>query len=171
MIAQNSTLSWSKKFTATFVVASALFMSACSSSDDNNSGNSEVEGCSGTIVEIASCNDGFETLVAAVEKAELAETLSSGSFTVFAPTDTAFSELFNKLGISASDFLDRNDLREILLYHVLAGAIDSTTAISLAGGENNEQVTQETSSLALARLSAGACDACEGSVFLISFSV
>ena len=46
----------------------------------------------GTIVDVAVANGNFKTLVAAVEAAGLAETLSSkGPFTVFAPTDAAFS--------------------------------------------------------------------------------
>ena len=43
------------------------------------------------IVEVASGNDNFETLVQAVTAADLAGTLSGGGpFTVFAPVDAAF---------------------------------------------------------------------------------
>ena len=46
------------------------------------------------IVEIASENTDFSTLVAAVVAAGLADTLSSdGPFTVFAPTNEAFAKL------------------------------------------------------------------------------
>jgi len=46
------------------------------------------------IVDIAVSNEGFSTLVAAVQAANLVETLKSpGPFTVFAPTDTAFAKL------------------------------------------------------------------------------
>ena len=48
----------------------------------------------GTIVEVAASNADFETLVAAVNAAGLAETLrGAGPFTVFAPTDEAFAKL------------------------------------------------------------------------------
>ena len=48
----------------------------------------------GTIVDVAAANGSFETLVAAVTAADLADTLSSdGPFTVFAPTDDAFAAL------------------------------------------------------------------------------
>src|SRR4051812_17988205 len=48
----------------------------------------------GTIVEVASSNPDFSTLVAAVKAAGLAETLSgTGPFTVFAPTNEAFEAL------------------------------------------------------------------------------
>ncbi len=47
-----------------------------------------------TIVETAVGNPNFKTLVAAVKAADLVETLSgAGPFTVFAPTDEAFSKV------------------------------------------------------------------------------
>lgn len=71
-----------------------------------------------TVVDIAAKNENFETLVAAVVGAELAETLSAadGTFTVFAPTDDAFSAL----GMDVP-----SDLTPILLYHVLGSAVYS----------------------------------------------
>ncbi|MGB6150420.1 MAG: fasciclin domain-containing protein, partial [Pricia sp.] len=54
----------------------------------------EVEEMEPNIVEVAAGNDNFSTLVTAVTSAELVETLSGdGPFTVFAPTDEAFSKL------------------------------------------------------------------------------
>ena len=48
----------------------------------------------GTIVDIASSNEDFSTLVTAVTEAGLVETLQGeGPFTVFAPTDDAFAQL------------------------------------------------------------------------------
>ena len=47
-----------------------------------------------TIVDIAVSNEGFSTLVAAVQAAGLVEALQSpGPFTVFAPNDAAFAKL------------------------------------------------------------------------------
>ena len=71
-----------------------------------------------TVVDIASKNDAFETLVAAVVGADLAETLSAadGTFTVFAPTDDAFAAL----GMDVPE-----DLTPILLYHVLGSPVFS----------------------------------------------
>jgi len=75
-----------------------------------------------SVVGIALNNSNFSTLVSAVVKAGLAETLSgSGPFTVFAPTNDAFSALFTALGISGIDALTAEQLTPILLYHVVAG--------------------------------------------------
>jgi transforming growth factor-beta-induced protein len=79
-----------------------------------------------TIVEIASENEDFSILVAALTEAELVETLSGeGPFTVFAPTDAAFAALLAELGVSASYLLGHPQLAEILTYHVVAGKVMS----------------------------------------------
>ncbi|MDW3214222.1 MAG: fasciclin domain-containing protein [Ilumatobacteraceae bacterium] len=89
----------------------------------------------GTIVDVAASIDDFSTLVAAVQAAGLVETLSSeGPFTVFAPTNEAFATALDSLGITADELLaDTDTLTEILTYHVLSGAVDAETAISLDG--------------------------------------
>ncbi len=78
----------------------------------------------GTIVDIAVADGRFTTLVAAVQAAELVETLSGeGPFTVFAPTDDAFAALPE--GTLDSLLLPENKqaLTDILLYHVVAGKV------------------------------------------------
>lgn len=67
------------------------------------------------------------TLVAAVRAAELVETLKGrGPFTVFAPTNAAFG----KLPAGTVDTLlrpeNKNMLRQVLTYHVVAGSLDSS---------------------------------------------
>jgi uncharacterized surface protein with fasciclin (FAS1) repeats len=81
-----------------------------------------------TIVEIASSNDNFDTLVAAVVKAGLVDTLNGNRmFTVFAPTDAAFDAAAEALigsgatGMDLVNALDKETLTEILLYHVSPG--------------------------------------------------
>lgn len=81
------------------------------------------------IVQVASGNDNFETLVQAVTAADLATALSgTGPFTVFAPTDAAF----DKLPDGALDGLiaNRPALRNVLTYHVVQGEL---TASALQG--------------------------------------
>jgi transforming growth factor-beta-induced protein len=82
--------------------------------------------------------DEFNTLVQAVIQAELVDVLKSeGPFTVFAPTDAAFAAL----GVDIAT-LSKEDLVNILLYHVVPGTYFST---DLANGEvvtaNGETVT------------------------------
>jgi uncharacterized surface protein with fasciclin (FAS1) repeats len=85
-----------------------------------------------SIVEIA-VNDGrFDTLVAAVVAADLAEPLSGGEWTVFAPTDDAFA----KLGLDASNVastFSKEDLTDILLYHAIPASVSSAQAKTLLG--------------------------------------
>ena len=75
-----------------------------------------------TVVDAALSTSNLSTLVAALQEADLVTTLQGdGPFTVFAPTNDAFAALAAQLGISASELLDRDDLANILLYHVVGG--------------------------------------------------
>ena len=81
----------------------------------------------GTIVEVAVANGSFNTLVAAVTAAGLAETLSSpGPFTVFAPTDDAFADLPEALVPCLLLPENVDALTAILTYHVVSGTVMST---------------------------------------------
>ena len=103
---------------------------ADSSSSDSSSDSSASTG--NTIVDIA-INDGrFTTLVAAVVAADLVDTLSGGEWTVFAPTDDAFA----KLGLNADNIAStftKDELTNILLYHVISGEVFSDKALTLLG--------------------------------------
>merc|ERR1712046_463602 len=50
----------------------------------------------------------------------------AGPFTVFAPTDAAFTALLDNLGVTKAELLARDDLADILKYHVVSGSITST---------------------------------------------
>ena len=81
----------------------------------------------GTIVDVAVEAGSFNTLVAAVTAADLAETLSGeGPFTVFAPTDEAFAAL--PAGLVDALLLPENKdaLVAILTYHVLGAEVPSS---------------------------------------------
>ncbi len=86
------------------------------------------------IVETASSAENLGTLVSLLVATGLDAVLADAStqFTVFAPTDEAFA----KLDAATLEALqsDPDRLKDLLLYHVLAGqAVDAATAISLAG--------------------------------------
>jgi transforming growth factor-beta-induced protein len=88
----------------------------------------------GSIVDIAIADGRFETLVAAVVAADLAETLSSeGPFTVFAPTDDAFNKLPE--GTIEALLEDIPALTDILLYHVVAGEVLAEDVVELQFAE------------------------------------
>jgi uncharacterized surface protein with fasciclin (FAS1) repeats len=83
------------------------------------------------IVTIASGNEDFTTLVAAVGAAGLVETLQGdGPFTVFAPTNAAFAAL--PAGLVDKLLLPENKdlLVKILTYHVVAGKVMSTDVMA-----------------------------------------
>jgi transforming growth factor-beta-induced protein len=89
----------------------------------------------GTIVEVATAAGDFTTLVAAVEAAGLAETLSGpGPFTVFAPTDEAFAAALESLGLTAEELLaDTAMLTDVLTYHVVAGEVPASDVLTMDG--------------------------------------
>ena len=100
-----------------------------------------------TIVDVAVNND-LSSLVAAVTRADLANTLSGeGPFTVFAPTNAAFQELLD----SNADWNSLEDipvetLKTVLLFHVLSGTVASsdlsdTYVSTLATGPNDEALS------------------------------
>jgi len=78
------------------------------------------------IVELAESVPSLSTLVAAVVAGDLADTLSSaGPFTVFAPTNDAFGALPADTLDSLMKPENKATLVDILLYHVLAGEVQS----------------------------------------------
>jgi uncharacterized surface protein with fasciclin (FAS1) repeats len=82
------------------------------------------------IVQTAQAAGNFKTLTTLVVKAGLAGTLSSsGPYTVFAPTDAAFSKVPKSTLKSLAK--NRAKLRAVLLYHVVAGRVPSSQVVML----------------------------------------
>jgi uncharacterized surface protein with fasciclin (FAS1) repeats len=92
-----------------------------------------------TVVDIAVGSPDHTVLVTAVTTAGLVETLSGeGPFTVFAPTDAAFTAALEAMGITAEELLANPDLAGILTYHVVPGklmAADVLAAVEAGGGK------------------------------------
>ncbi len=98
--------------------ASTTLLQACGGGDDEHERN---------IVELAQANPDLSILVEAVVAADLVGTLSTGSLTVFAPTNAAFAALLSELGVSKADLLaDKPLLKAVLAYHVLPTRVPST---------------------------------------------
>ena len=76
------------------------------------------------IVDTAASNQAFTTLVAAVKAAGLVKTLKSrGPFTVFAPTNEAFSKLPAGTVENLLKPENKNKLTAILKHHVVSGKV------------------------------------------------
>ena len=80
-----------------------------------------------TIVQVAASDSRFSTLVSLVKKAGLADTLSTGSYTVFAPTDKAFANVPK----ATLDALAKNpdQLRAVLTYDVAKGRLTAAKVV------------------------------------------
>lgn len=152
--------SLSRKLAAVGVAAAVSLLAAACSDDDSDDTTTTTAAATddaatddamtddgmaeepGTIVDVASGNPDFSTLVAAVGAADLVETLSGdGPFTVFAPTDDAFAALPE--GTLDELLLPENQetLATILTYHVVSGAVMSS---DLSDGQEVETVQGET---------------------------
>lgn len=110
-----------------------LALAACGDDDtpvnggDNGNGNGNGDGV-GNIVQVASEAGNFGTLLTTATNLGLADTLTGpGPFTVFAPTDGAFTELGVDLG-QVEDAV----LTNIILAHVASGELDAA-ALTTAG--------------------------------------
>lgn len=93
------------------------------------------------IVKTANEAGQFKTLVAALQAAELVETLQgAGPFTVFAPTDEAFAKLPD--GTLESLLKDKEQLTAILTYHVVPGKVLAKDVVTLSEAQtvNGQEV-------------------------------
>lgn len=108
-----------------FAVLGAGMLAAGPAHADNHSAMAKKD-----IVDTAVAAGGFTTLVAAVQAAELVDTLKSeGPFTVFAPTDEAFAK------IPAADLdallADKEKLTAVLTYHVVPGKVLAADVVGM----------------------------------------
>ena len=88
------------------------------------------------IVDTAVKAGSFNTLVTAVQAADLVDTLKGdGPFTVFAPTDEAFAKLPSG---TVEDLLkpeNKEKLQGILLYHVVPGKVTAAEVVNLSSAK------------------------------------
>src|SRR5687767_7520857 len=84
------------------------------------------------IVDTAVAAGSFKTLAAALQAAGLVETLKGdGPFTVFAPTDAAFAKLPAGTVENLLKPENREKLKAILTYHVVAGKVTAAQVTKL----------------------------------------
>ncbi|HEX7707448.1 MAG TPA: fasciclin domain-containing protein [Thermoanaerobaculia bacterium] len=99
------------------------------------------------IVQTAVAAGSFGTLAAALEAADLVSTLQgAGPFTVFAPTDAAFAKLPAGTVESLLKPENKDKLRAILTYHVVAGSVGSAQVVKLQSAKtvNGQSVSIKT---------------------------
>ncbi|HVZ41346.1 MAG TPA: fasciclin domain-containing protein [Candidatus Kapabacteria bacterium] len=83
------------------------------------------------IIDNASNSKDHTTLVAAINAAGLGGTLKgAGPYTVFAPTNEAFSKLKSGTLDSLLKPANKTHLKQILTYHVIAGKLDSAELVA-----------------------------------------
>ena len=125
-------------------LALALGVAACGGDDESNDTTAAsteqsegTEAAAGNIVAVAQETPDLSTLVEAVVAAELVETLEEpGPYTVFAPTDEAFEALGGTLE-TLFEPANKDELAEILTYHVVPGEVTSS---ELSDGQMLETV-------------------------------
>ena len=88
------------------------------------------------IVQTAVAAKQFTTLVKLVKAAGLAGALSTKTVTVFAPTDAAFAKV--PKATLAKLAKDKALLRKVLLYHVVAGRVPASKAVTLTSAKTLE---------------------------------
>jgi len=112
-----------------------IIISSCSNDDDD-----KVMVLPETITELAAASPDLTILVEALTKANLAETLDQpGDFTVFAPTNAAFTAFLAQNNIPSLNDVPVDVLTQILLNHVVVGEKAST---SLSTGYVSTLATQ-----------------------------
>ncbi len=116
--------------TLTLGTFGTLALAGCSESDDPVSQEQEQEQTK-SIAQIAAMDETFSTLVAALEAADLVETLAAeGNYTVFAPTNAAFEALpAGTLDALLAD--PAGDLTKILLNHVINQEVSAAEVVTL----------------------------------------
>ncbi|MDO6834788.1 fasciclin domain-containing protein [Pseudoalteromonas carrageenovora] len=90
----------------------------------NTAAYADHHGMKKDVVEVAVENGSFTTLVAAVKAAGLVETLQgTGPFTIFAPTDAAFSKLPEGTVEMLLKPENKDKLTAVLTYHVVSAKV------------------------------------------------
>ena len=112
---------------AAFGIAGLLALAIAAPASARAHGPSIVD----TAIAVNASTGEFDHLIAAVVRADLVAALDGNrQFTVFAPTDAAFEDLFDALGVSGVNDIPVGTLRAVLLYHVAPGERSASDVVS-----------------------------------------
>lgn len=96
-----------------------------------------------TIIDVLKSNGQFTTLLTALDAAQLTETLKTQpAISIFAPTDAAFAALPEAERTRLMDPANVNELRQLLLYHVVVADVNSSQIEGTKGGVETAARTQ-----------------------------
>lgn len=96
-----------------------------------------------TVIETLQAQGQFSTLLTALEQAQLTETLKAQpAVSIFAPTDAAFAALPEADRTRLLDPANANELRQLLLYHVIVADVASDQIKGRKGGVETAARTQ-----------------------------
>jgi len=114
------------KRTFAFATVAALVLTAAAS------GTTAVRAETRDVVDTAVAAGSFKTLAKALDAAGLVTTLKgAGPFTVFAPTDEAFAKLPDGTLATLLKPENKEKLRRILTYHVVAGTVMASDVVKV----------------------------------------
>ena len=135
----------------------------------------QTPAAAGNVIDVLKTHGRFTTLLQALDQAQLTETLATRpAITLFAPTDEAFAALPEAERTRLLDPANAQELRNLLLYHVLV--TDLTTSqitgargpISTAGGVDiTIDGTGEAIAIADATVTETEIDAANGGIFVL----
>lgn len=143
-----------KRLTIAFASAATLALAACGGAEEDTAMTDDDMAMAdqmsndmampGTIMEVAQGNPDFSNLVAAVQSANLGETLSgAGPYTVFAPNNAAFEKIPQETRDQLMSAEGQEDLSGILTYHVVEGEMmaDAVAQAIESAGEEGATLT------------------------------
>ena len=127
------------------------------------------------VVDVLRANGQFTTLLAALDAAQLIETLSTqAAISIFAPTDAAFAALPEADRTRLMDPANVNELRQVLLYHVVVADVNSSQIEGARGGVQTAATTEvqldgtgDAIKVDNATVTTADIDAGNGSIFII----
>lgn len=128
-----------------------------------------------TVVDVLRANGQFTTLLAALDAAQLTDTLNTqAAISIFAPTDAAFAALPEADRTRLLDPANVNELRQVLLYHLVIADVNSSQIEGALGGVETAASVQvqldgtgDTIKVDNATVTTADIDASNGAVFII----